>query len=74
MRERGAREPEEPLPRDTEDQQTTEGKDPLSVPVPDEYERDEEPSGTDPAGTGPRGEPRDASVHPEHPIPDEPAD
>lgn len=74
MREQGNRRPEEHLPRDTEDQQVTEGQDPLSVPVPDEVEADEELSDTDQAGTGPRGAPQDASVHPEHPTPDEPVD
>ncbi|MFF0558136.1 hypothetical protein ACH4ZU_06965 [Streptomyces sp. NPDC020472] len=61
--------PEEPLPRDPEDQQAT-ADDPLSVPVPDGGN----PPDTDEAGTGPRGRPRDGTVHPEHPAPGEPAD
>ncbi len=64
--------PEEPLPRDPEDQQAT-ADDPLSVPVPDGQEG-EDPPETDEAGTGPRGRPREGTVHPEHPAPGEPAD
>lgn len=75
MRERRTRQQsEEPLPRDIEDQQAAEGEDPLAVPVPDESATDEDLPDTDEAGTGPRGAARDASVHPEHPTPDEPVD
>ncbi|MFD8307370.1 hypothetical protein ACFV29_34350 [Streptomyces sp. NPDC059690] len=63
----------EPVPRDLPDQQVTEGEDPLDVPMP-AAEEDESGSGlpdTDEAGTGRQGERRSATVHPEHPEPDE---
>ncbi|MBK3647568.1 MULTISPECIES: hypothetical protein [Streptomyces] len=63
----------EPVPRDLPDQQVTEGEDPLDVPLP-AAEEDEPASGvpdTDEAGTGPQGERRSATVHPEHPAPEE---
>ncbi|MFJ6662667.1 hypothetical protein [Streptomyces sp. NPDC091383] len=46
---------------------------------PDEADRDDRDDGnglpdTDEAGTGPRGAPRAATVHPEHPGPDESPD
>ncbi|MEU6140353.1 hypothetical protein ABZ848_08345 [Streptomyces sp. NPDC047081] len=63
----------EPVPRDLPDQQVRDGEDPLDIPVPDE---DADESGapvpdTDEAGTGRQGGPRSATVHPEHPDPDE---
>ncbi|MER7949586.1 hypothetical protein ABTY59_19565 [Streptomyces sp. NPDC096079] len=65
---------DEPLPRDREDQQAAAG-DPLSVPVPVSEETDDgKVPDPDEAGTGPRGRPRDGTVHPEHPTPEEPAD
>ncbi|MGW8762685.1 hypothetical protein ACWGN5_09310 [Streptomyces sp. NPDC055815] len=66
------RRPDEPLPRDREDEQAAAG-DPLSVPVPEEAGDPRAPD-TDEAGSGPRGRPRDGTIHPEHPVPDEPAD
>ncbi|MFH9726004.1 hypothetical protein ACH4M4_24025 [Streptomyces sp. NPDC017254] len=73
---------EEPLPHDREDQQATDGEDPLAIPVPDEDLDDSDGPDdagrgtrlpdTDEAGTGPRGRPGDATVHPEHPLPHEP--
>jgi hypothetical protein len=67
-----------PVPRDLPDQQADAGEDPWEV-TPDEDEAaDEAPStdvpDTDEAGTGRQGAPHAASVHPEHPVPDEPAD
>ncbi|MEU0398798.1 hypothetical protein ABZ318_00825 [Streptomyces sp. NPDC006197] len=64
--------PDEPLPRDPEDQQAM-ADDPLSVPVPDGHGGGRPPD-TDEAGTGPRDRPRDGTVHPGHPAPSEPAD
>jgi len=63
----------EPVPRDLPDQQVREGEDPLDVPPPNAPE-DESDTGvpdTDEAGTGRQGGPRPATVHPEHPDPDE---
>ncbi|RPF38703.1 hypothetical protein [Streptomyces sp. TLI_185] len=63
----------EPVPRDLPDQQVGEGEDPLDIPVPevDPDEADDEVPDTDEAGTGRRDGPRSATVHPEHPAPDE---
>ena len=65
----------EPVPRDLPDQQVHEGEDPLDIPVPDveAKEPDGELPDTDEAGTGRRDGPRSATVHPEHPAPDEPS-
>ena len=64
-----------PVPRDLPDQQVGEGEDPLDIPVPDvaAEEADDEVPDTDEAGTGRRDGPRSATVHPEHPAPDEPS-
>ena len=65
----------EPVPRDLPDQQVGEGEDPLDIPVPDvaAEEADDGVPDTDEAGTGRRDGPRSATVHPEHPAPDEPS-
>ncbi|MCX4885745.1 hypothetical protein [Streptomyces sp. NBC_00847] len=63
----------EPVPRDLPDQQVRTGEDPLDIPLPEARE-DEAGTGvpdTDEAGTGREGGPRPATVHPEHPDPDE---
>jgi hypothetical protein len=62
----------EPVPRDLPDQQVREGEDPLDIPLPptEEDEADDVPE-TDEAGTGRKNGPRPATVHPEHPEPDE---
>ncbi|WP_225802010.1 hypothetical protein [Streptomyces sp. NK15101] len=64
--------PDEPLPRDPEDQQAM-AEDPLSVPLPDGKDEGNPPD-TDEAGSAPRGGARDGTVHPGHPAPGEPAD
>lgn len=61
------------MPRDLPDQQVRKGEDPLDIPLPEARE-DEAGTGvpdTDEAGTGREGGPRPATVHPEHPDPDE---
>jgi hypothetical protein len=68
----------ESVPRDLPDQQADEGQDdPWEVPVEAAAdtadERDDVPD-TDEAGTGRQGAPHSAGVHPEQPVPDEPAD
>ncbi|MFE7135999.1 hypothetical protein ACFVIM_34630 [Streptomyces sp. NPDC057638] len=65
---------EEPLPRDPQDQQATDDHDddPLEITVPPEDRQDEDLPDTDEAGTGPKGRRRTATIHPEHPEPDEP--
>ncbi|MFF7312712.1 hypothetical protein [Streptomyces sp. NPDC008137] len=78
----------EPVPRDMPDQQADTGEDPWEVAPrftgtgedeKDGEDRADEPAGdvpgTDEAGTGRQGEePQPGTVHPEHPVPDEPAD
>ncbi|MCH5671391.1 hypothetical protein [Streptomyces gilvus] len=61
----------EPVPRDLPDQQVREGEDPLDIPLPAAAENESETPDTDEAGTGRRDGPRSATVHPEHPTPDE---
>ena len=62
----------EPVPRDLPDQLVREGEDPLDIPLPPgEEEADEELPDTDEAGTGRQDRPQSATVHPEHPAPDE---
>ncbi|MFI6561980.1 hypothetical protein [Streptomyces sp. NPDC050534] len=62
----------EPVPRDLPDQLVREGEDPLDIPLPPgEEEADGEVPDTDEAGTGRQDGPRSATVHPEHPSPDE---
>ncbi|MFH8798524.1 hypothetical protein ACH4F6_02815 [Streptomyces sp. NPDC017936] len=68
-----------PVPRDLPDQQAGTGEDPWeAAPGGEQENQDEEPStdvpDTDEAGTGRQGAPQGATVHPEHPVPDEPAD
>ncbi|MER5374892.1 hypothetical protein [Streptomyces sp. NPDC002553] len=73
-----------PVPRDLPDQQATAGEDPWDVAsarsggtADSEGAPEEEPADvpdTDEAGTGPQGAPKQATVHPEHPVPEEPAD
>ena len=75
----GAPEPD-PVPRDMPDQQAR-SDDPWDLPAAKNGGSDEdggdggdpgdELPDTDEAGTGPRGAPRTATVHPEHPGPDE---
>ncbi|MFI1535354.1 hypothetical protein [Streptomyces anandii] len=75
-----------PVPRDMPDQQVQEGEDPwdaapvrrgkrreadAETPGPDAPDAPDVPD-SDEAGTGPRGAARPATVHPEHPAPDEP--
>ncbi|MEV5681279.1 MULTISPECIES: hypothetical protein [unclassified Streptomyces] len=73
MGDRASREhADQPLPRDPEDQLANDD-DPLTVPVPAGLEEGTELPDTDEAGTGPVGSRNDGSVHPEHPIPDEPS-
>lgn len=62
----------EPVPRDLPDQQVRDDEDPLDIPLPPgEEEADDELPDTDEAGTGRQDGPRSATVHPEHPAPDE---
>ncbi|MFJ9544228.1 hypothetical protein ACIRPX_44480 [Streptomyces sp. NPDC101225] len=62
----------EPVPRDLPDQQVREGEDPLDIPLPPGgAEADGEVPDTDEAGTGRQEGSRSATVHPEHPAPDE---
>ncbi|MFK4144745.1 hypothetical protein [Streptomyces sp. NPDC004065] len=73
-----------PVPRDMPDQQVREGEDPWdAAPVrePDGGNGSEDDGsgpdaapGTDEAGSGPRGAPEQGTVHPEHPVPQEPSD
>ncbi|MFF8970114.1 hypothetical protein [Streptomyces sp. NPDC014995] len=70
-----------PVPRDLPDQQADAGEDPWEVAparADEDEATDEEPStdvpDTDEAGTGRQGAPQAATVNPEHPVPDEPAD
>lgn len=77
----------DPIPRDMPDQQADVGEDPWEVAPrftgtgkkdkADAQDEAGEPSDdvpdTDEAGTG-RGAPQKGTVHPEHPVPDEPAD
>ncbi|MEV5612647.1 hypothetical protein [Streptomyces sp. NPDC052225] len=68
------------VPRDPPDQQAgAHDGDPLDVPAPDgSHDEDEEPDETmpepDESGSGRKGAPRSGGVHPEQPVPDEPAD
>jgi hypothetical protein len=63
----------EPVPRDLPDQQVRDDEDPLDIPLPpmEEDRSDDELPETDEAGTGRNDGPRSATVHPEHPDPDE---
>ncbi|MFE9450918.1 hypothetical protein [Streptomyces sp. NPDC006739] len=66
-----------PVPRDLPDQQARPGEDPWEAassarPRHGEREPDPDVPDTDEAGTGPRGAPRQATVHSDHPTPDEP--
>ncbi|MFG3659067.1 hypothetical protein [Streptomyces sp. NPDC047706] len=80
----------DPVPRDLPDQQaTTDGEDPLEVSSPEKGRADEgeeraaEDGGADDAtdvpdpdeaGSGRQGAPQSATVHPEHPAPEESPD
>ncbi|GHI03652.1 hypothetical protein AQI88_35950 [Streptomyces cellostaticus] len=67
----------EPVPRDLPDQQARPGGDPWEAAAgqrPDDEPGAEDVPEPDEAGTGPRGAPRSATVHPEHPTPQEPSD
>jgi hypothetical protein len=79
-RDEGPGENGTPLPRDLPDQQAREGEDPWeAAPSGERGDTDDEAApaedvpDTDEAGTGRQGAPRSASVHPEHPVPDEPS-
>lgn len=67
-----------PVPRDMPDQQTRAGEDPWdAAPAGERTEtdvtgEDEDVPDTDEAGTGRQGAPQPGTVHPEHPVPDEP--
>ena len=69
----------DPVPRDMPDQQADEGEDPWEVSPadiatgPDEDNASDVPD-TDEAGTGRQGAPRQDTVHPEHPGPEESPD
>ncbi|MDH6228688.1 hypothetical protein [Streptomyces sp. MJP52] len=71
----------QPVPRDLQDQQATEGDDrwdagPATGPGDrpgGEEEAEEELPDTDEAGTGRQGAPLGGSPNPAHPVPDEPA-
>ena len=56
-----------PVPRDLPDQQVGEGEDPLDIPLPEGTDVPD----TDEAGAGREDGPRAATVHAEHPAPDE---
>lgn len=65
---------DEPVPKDLPDQQAATGEDPWEVPVEsadDTTEADDIPD-LDEAGTGRKGAPQPGTVHPEHPVPQEP--
>ena len=66
----------EQVPRDMPDQQAHTGEDRWDVTDPEQQEEpeqaDEDVPDTDEAGTGRQGAPHAATVHPEHPVPDEP--
>ncbi|MFJ4466559.1 hypothetical protein ACIP2X_03465 [Streptomyces sp. NPDC089424] len=72
----------DPVPRDLPDQQAaTDEEDALDVPPSGKDRADEGAQGdaadvpdTDEAGTGRQGAPQPATVHPEHPTPDESPD
>ncbi|MFF0791786.1 hypothetical protein [Streptomyces spiralis] len=68
-----------PVPRDMPDQQARSGEDPWEAahsgarrPAHPESGTDEDVPDTDEAGTGRKGNTNAATVHPEHPAPDEP--
>ncbi|MGV9245617.1 hypothetical protein [Streptomyces sp. NPDC003710] len=81
-RQRGPGEQARPVPRDMPDQQARNAEDPWDVRTardesertPDTGESASDVPDTDEAGTGPKGAPQPGTVHPEHPVPDEPAD
>ncbi|MFF9408198.1 hypothetical protein ACF1B0_22150 [Streptomyces anandii] len=71
-----------PVPRDMPDQQVQEGEDPWDAAPVRRGKRREADAGapaqdaqdvpdSDEAGAGPKGAARPATVHPEHPAPDE---
>lgn len=71
----------EPIPRDMPDQQADTGEDPWEAgpshaegDTTKEDERATDVPDTDEAGTGRQGAPQSGTVHPEHPVPDEPSD
>jgi len=66
----------EPVPRDLPDQQAGQGEDrwDATPEPPDENEPTTDVPDTDQAGTGRQGAPHSATVHPEHPEPQEPSD
>ncbi|MFI1561933.1 hypothetical protein ACH4ZX_02500 [Streptomyces sp. NPDC020490] len=63
-----------PVPRDMPDQLAREGEDPWEVApgASDEEKSTADLPDTDEAGTGRQDGPRSATVHEEHPTPDEP--
>ena len=75
----GAGQSDGPVPRDLPDQQARNGEDPWEGDTArgeaDAEEHDGSPEDvpdTDEAGTGRQGAAQGATVHPEHPVPDEP--
>ncbi|MEU6095281.1 hypothetical protein [Streptomyces sp. NPDC047079] len=82
QRHQGPGEQTRPIPRDMQDQQARNAEDPWDVRTarddsaraPDTEESANDVPDTDEAGTGRRGAPQSGSVHPEHPVPDEPSD
>ncbi len=61
-----------PVPRDPPDQQAGNGDDRWE-PRSDEGHGTGDVPDVDEAGAGPRGAPRQAGVHPDQPVPDEPS-
>ncbi|MFI2200414.1 hypothetical protein ACH47Z_06435 [Streptomyces sp. NPDC020192] len=66
-----------PVPRDPPDQQAGYGEDRWEPHTAGERTPEAEGTGdvpdVDEAGAGPRGAPRQAGVHPDQPVPDEPS-
>ncbi|MFE0516671.1 hypothetical protein [Streptomyces sp. NPDC058964] len=75
-RNRGPAGSRAPVPRDMQDQQAGPGDDPWETAETESARArpGHDVPDTDEAGTGRRGAPRSGAVHPERPVPDEPAD
>ncbi|GGV41307.1 hypothetical protein GCM10010277_29920 [Streptomyces longisporoflavus] len=72
-------EEDKPVPRDLPDQQASDGEDHWepqdeSATTGNAPDADDDVPDTDEAGTGRRGAPHTGGVHPDQPVPDEPAD
>ncbi|MEU6371081.1 hypothetical protein ABZ876_36650 [Streptomyces sp. NPDC046931] len=82
QRQQGPGEKARPIPRDMPDQQARNVEDPWDVRTaqeesertPDTGKSANDVPDTDEAGTGRQGAPQSGTVHPEHPVPDEPSD